>query len=46
MLQGLAGDAANLFFLVDTQGVLTPTDWANELHPYPPGFTKLAGKFV
>jgi|SRR5271165_541133 len=46
MLQGLAGDASNLFFLVDTQGVLAPSDWANELHPYPPGFAKLAAKFV
>ncbi len=46
MLQELAGDAANLFFLVDTQGMLAPSDWANELHPYPPGFVKIAGKFV
>ncbi len=46
LLVGLAGDAANLFFLVDTQGVLAPADWANELHPYPAGFRKLSGKFV
>jgi len=46
LLQGLAADAANLFFLVDTQGVLDASDWANELHPYPPGFSKLAAKFV
>jgi hypothetical protein len=26
--------------------VLDPADWANELHPYPQGFQKLAGKFV
>jgi hypothetical protein len=46
MLRGLAADAANLFFLVETQGVLNASDWANELHPYPPGFGKLAAKFV
>jgi hypothetical protein len=46
MLQGLAADPANLFFLVDTQGVLDAADWANELHPFPPGFSKLAGKFL
>jgi hypothetical protein len=46
MLVGLAGDAANLFFLVDTQGTLTPADWANELHPFPAGFVKLADCFV
>jgi hypothetical protein len=27
-------------------GVLDPTDWANELHPFPAGFKKLAVKFV
>jgi len=46
MLQGLAADPANLFFLVDTQGTLDTSDWANELHPYPQGFAKLAAKFV
>jgi hypothetical protein len=46
MLARLASDAANLFFLVDTQGTLTRTDWANELHPFPAGFAKLAEKFV
>jgi hypothetical protein len=46
MLQALASDASNLFFLVDTRGVLTASDWANELHPYPPGFAKLAAKFA
>lgn len=46
MLANLAANAANEFFLVDTQGVLVASDWANELHPYPAGFTKLAEKFV
>jgi hypothetical protein len=34
------------FTLVPTQGTLTKEDWANELHPYPPGFKKLADKFL
>jgi len=46
LLTKLATDAANLFILVDTQGVLAPADWANELHPYPAGFKILAEKFV
>jgi hypothetical protein len=31
---------------VETQGTLAPGDWANELHPTPPGFDKIAGKFL
>lgn len=46
LLVRLAGDAANKFHLVDTQGSLTDTDWANELHPFPAGFRTIAGKFV
>jgi hypothetical protein len=46
MLASLAAEPANLFFLVDTQGVLAASDWANELHPYAGGFAELAGKFV
>jgi len=46
MLLGLASTPANNFFLVDTQGVLAASDWANELHPYPAGFKNLAAKFV
>jgi hypothetical protein len=46
MLVGLANDPANQFVLVDTQGVLAAADWANELHPYPGGFRKIASKFV
>jgi hypothetical protein len=34
------------FALVPTQGTLAYADWANELHPYPPGFQKLADKFL
>jgi hypothetical protein len=45
-LIGLAANAANNFIMVDTQGVLTPTEWANELHPFPNGFKAIAGKFV
>jgi hypothetical protein len=46
MLLGLAADAANNFHLVDTQGTLVPSDWANELHPFPEGFKKIAARFV
>ena len=46
MLLNLANNSANNFKLVDTQGVLQATDWANELHPYPDGFKKVAAKFV
>lgn len=45
-LQDLAADPSNLFFLIDTQGTLTDTGWANELHPFPAGFKALAEKFV
>ena len=51
MLQGLSGDPANLFTLVDTRRILTrdtsqPLGWANELHPYFAGFSAVAGKFL
>jgi hypothetical protein len=46
MLVGLAGDPSHQYILIDTQGTLTPGDWANELHPFPAGFQKLAAKFV
>jgi hypothetical protein len=32
--------------LVDTQTTLVASDWANELHPFPDGFKKIAQKFV
>jgi hypothetical protein len=34
------------FTVIPTQGTLAYADWANELHPYPPGFQKLADKFL
>jgi hypothetical protein len=42
VLLRLASDAANNFSIVDTQGTLAAADWANELHPYPDGFKKIA----
>jgi hypothetical protein len=32
--------------LIPTQDVLQVSDWADELHPYPAGFKKLAEEFV
>jgi hypothetical protein len=46
LLLKLAQDPKNNFHLVDTQGVLTPAEWANELHPEPGGFRKIAQKFA
>ncbi len=46
LLVKLAGVPANNFKPVDTQGLLKAADWANELHPYPDGFKKIAEKFV
>ncbi len=46
LLMTLSDDHANDFILVDTQGTLQTADWANELHPFPQGFKKIAGKFV
>ena len=46
LLTSLAGDRTNNFIVAPSQGVLVETDWANELHPYPQGFKKVAGKFV
>ena len=46
LLSSLAAVPSNNFFMVDTQGTLATSDWANELHPFPPGFKKLAQKFV
>ena len=37
---------SNRFVMVDTQGVLVPSDWANELHPKSEGFKKIAAKFA
>jgi len=46
MLVRLASNAGNKFHLVDTQGVLADAEWANELHPQPGGFAKIAQKFA
>lgn len=45
-LETLAEDPANQFMFVDTHRTLDASDWANELHPYPSGFRKLAARFV
>jgi hypothetical protein len=51
MLADLAKDPANHFAFVDTRNTLTrnaaqPTGWANEIHPWYPGFTALANKLL
>jgi hypothetical protein len=46
MLATLANNSASNSTLVDTQGVLAPGEWANELHRYSAGFQKLAAKYV
>ena len=47
LLRAFALDPTNNVVLVETQGVLDPaTDWANELHPKPPGFAAMAARFV
>jgi hypothetical protein len=46
MLSQLAADGANNFFMINTQGSLSPADWANELHPYPNGFKAIAERFA
>jgi len=46
LLVNLAADPANIFILVDTQGLLNASDWANELHPFPGGFKTIADKFA
>jgi hypothetical protein len=47
-LNGLGGTK---FYLVNTRNTIAPNNtypggWANELHPYPPGFAALANKFL
>jgi hypothetical protein len=51
MLAALAAVPANNFSLVDTRNTLTrnatqPNGWANEIHPWYPGFTVLAERFL
>jgi hypothetical protein len=51
MLSALASDKKNNFSFVDTRKTLhrdatQPNGWANEIHPWYPGFTGLAQKFL
>jgi hypothetical protein len=51
MLAALAKNPAHHFHLIDTRHTLTrdasqPLGWANEIHPWYPGFTALATKFL
>jgi hypothetical protein len=46
MLDRLESSGLHDFFVVQTLGTLAKPDWANELHPYPPGFKKLAQVFL
>jgi hypothetical protein len=46
MLTILEASGKDDFTIVPTQGTLGTKDWANELHPYPPGFAKLAQLFL
>ena len=46
VLKALADQAQNHdVYLVETAGTLGPADWANELHPTPAGFNRLAEQF-
>jgi hypothetical protein len=50
-MNSLAGDPRNNFILVDTRNTLARVSfaqngWANELHPYPAGFSLLAQKWL
>jgi hypothetical protein len=38
--------ATKKFFYVRTQGTFADADWANELHPNPEGFARIAAAFV
>lgn len=46
LLVRLSSAPTNNFIVILTQGLLNADDWANELHPYPDGFKKIAGAFV
>jgi hypothetical protein len=47
VLTDLEGSPKNYdFTVVHTEGALAKEDWANELHPHPPGFKKLAVRFL
>jgi hypothetical protein len=42
----LKNSSDNNFVLIETQGLLAPRDWANELHPIPNGFYRIAQRFA
>ena len=44
MLEDFAASTQDVVY-VQTQGTLAPDQWANELHPTPPGFRLIADKF-
>ena len=46
LVEKLASAPGNNLVSVNTQRTLTPGDWANELHPKPEGFRKIAQTFV
>jgi hypothetical protein len=46
MVDKLEASGAYNFTVVQTHNTLVTTDWANELHPHPPGFKKLAQRFL
>jgi hypothetical protein len=46
MLVRLTSDPQNNLHMVDTQGTFADSEWANELHPVPAGFAKVANKFA
>lgn len=47
MLEKLADDQNNNLVLIPTQALLDPqTEWANELHPTPDGFARVAALFA
>jgi hypothetical protein len=46
MVDKLEASGAYDFTVVQTHNTLVKTDWANELHPHPPGFAKLAEVFL
>lgn len=46
MLEDVVARYAGRVVLVDSRGALQRTDWANELHPTPMGFRKIAARWL
>jgi hypothetical protein len=46
MLGRVAADRAGRFVHVDLRDELAPADWANEIHPFQPGFEALAARLL